>query len=139
MASNLREVLLIDDYDADNFMHQMLFDEMDVADKVTITTNGQEAINYLNTPQQGIYPRPELILLDINMPVMNGWEFLEQYAQLEQGARGGIVLMMVTTSLNPDDQHCASANENVDDFVTKSLDPDSLLLLLNKHFPGRFS
>lgn len=138
MTPKLGEVLLVDDYDADNFMHEMLFDEMGVSERVTVATNGREAIEYLTTPKNGQYPRPELILLDINMPIMNGWDFLKAYQSLDDNARGDVVLMMVTTSLNPDDREAARSNPDINDFVTKALSEDSLNNLLRKHFPNRF-
>ena len=111
MTPKLGEVLLVDDYDADNFMHEMLFDEMGVSKRVTVATNAIEALEYLPTPKNGQYPRPELILLDINMPIMNGWDFLKVYQSLDDNARGDVVLMMVTTSLNPDDREAARSHD----------------------------
>ena len=138
MTPKLGEVLLVDDYDADNYMHEMLFEEMGVSEKITIKTNGKDAIDYLTTAQDGRHPCPELILLDINMPIMNGWEFLKAYQNLNEDVRGDVVLMMVTTSLNPDDRCAAESSTDINDFVTKSLSEDSLNSLLRKHFPARF-
>ena len=131
----LKRVLLIDDYEADNFMHEMLFEEMGCADEIVVKLNGREALDYLTTPQQGQLPRPDLICLDINMPVMNGWEFIEAYDALDEDMRGGVVLMMLTTSLNPDDRARAEQRGCIADFVSKPLTRDSLANLLSKHFP----
>lgn len=131
----LKRVLLIDDYEADNFMHEMLFEEMGCVDEIVVKLNGREALDYLTTPQQGQLPRPDLICLDINMPVMNGWEFLAAYEALDEDMRGGVVLMMLTTSLNPDDKSLADSNEAISDFVSKPLTREALGELLSKHFP----
>lgn len=131
----LKRVLLIDDYEADNFLHEMLFEEMDCADEIVTKLNGREAIEYLTTPQNGVLPTPDLICLDINMPVMNGWEFLEAYEALDEDMRGGVVLMMLTTSLNPDDKSLAHSKSSISDFVSKPLTRDVLTGLLSKHFP----
>ncbi len=131
----LKRVLLIDDYEADNFMHEMLFEEMGCAEEVVVKLNGQEALEYLTTPVDGQLPRPDLICLDINMPVMNGWEFLEAYEQLDDNLRGGVVLMMLTTSLNPDDKSLADSKAAISDFVSKPLTRETLGELLSKHFP----
>ena len=131
----LKRVLLIDDYEADNFMHEMLFEEMGCADEIVVKLNGREALDYLTTPQRGQLPRPDLICLDINMPVMNGWEFLAAYEALDEDMRGGVVLMMLTTSLNPDDKSLADSNEAISDFVSKPLTREALGELLSKHFP----
>ena len=131
----LKRVLLIDDYEADNFLHEMLFEEMYCAEDIVTKLNGREALDYLTTPQDGELPTPDLICLDINMPVMNGWEFIEAYDALDEDLRGGVVLMMLTTSLNPDDRARAEQRGCIADFVSKPLTRDSLANLLSKHFP----
>ena len=136
--SKLSRVLLVDDYAADNFMNQMLLEELDCAEQIDIATNGRLALNYLTTEVDGDYPRPELILLDINMPVMNGWEFLDAYHQLPSNQDGAVVLMMLTTSLNPDDEAAANRRSDINEFVTKPLSRDVLCKLLLENFPGRF-
>lgn len=131
----LKRVMLIDDYEADNFLHEMLFEEMDCAEDIVTKLNGREALDYLTTPQDGELPTPDLICLDINMPVMNGWEFIEAYDALDEDMRGGVVLMMLTTSLNPDDRARAEDKGCIADFVSKPLTRDSLANLLSRHFP----
>lgn len=134
----LNRVLLVDDYDADNFLHEMLFEELDCTHEVATALNGQEALDYLTSAVDGAYPKPELICLDINMPVMNGWEFLRAYEKLDEKFRGGVVLMMVTTSLNPDDKSAADGCPVINDYISKPLTHERLIELLDQHFPGRF-
>ena len=133
--NKLRSVLLVDDFDADNFMHTMLLEELDCTEHIDVALNGREALNYLQRPD---VIRPELILLDINMPVMNGWEFLQEYKKLDESLRADAVMMMVTTSLNPDDQSRAGQCGAIKCFVSKPLSDEDMKLLLAQHFPGRF-
>lgn len=136
--SKLRQVLLVDDYEADNFLNQMLFEELDCAEHIEIAYDGAEALRYLTTAVNGRHPQPELICLDINMPVMNGWEFIEAYECLPDEQRGGVIVMMLTTSQNPDDAKKALSRDSVAEYTTKPLTRDILKALLEKHFPGRF-
>ncbi|WP_348674073.1 response regulator [uncultured Abyssibacter sp.] len=139
MTRKLNEVLLVDDNEADNFLHRAVVEDADVAEKVTEALNGEEALEYLTTPDEnGMLPKPELICLDINMPVMNGWEFLEAYEQLDEELRQGVVIMMLTTSLNPEDSQTAETRASVKAFSNKPLGKKSLMDLLDHHFPGRF-
>ncbi|MCK5860806.1 MAG: response regulator, partial [Abyssibacter sp.] len=104
MIDKLNEILLVDDNEADNFLHRVVLERAGVAKAVTEKLNGQEALDYLTTADvDGRYPQPELICLDINMPIMNGWEFIEAYEQLDPKFQSGVVIMMLTTSLNPED------------------------------------
>lgn len=136
--NKLSLVLLVDDHDADNFYHKMLFTRLDCAEKVEVRVDGKQALDFLTTEQGGEYPCPELILLDINMPVMDGWEFLKAYEQLPEDRREGVVLMMVSTSVNVDDHVSAKQSASVRGFISKPLSLGELKTLLHQHFPSRF-
>lgn len=132
-------ILLIDDNPADNFLHSMAIRELDCADRIEVAVNGKHALELLTTPQaDGSLLNPELLLLDINMPIMNGWEFAVAYASLPLDQRSGALVMMLTTSLNPDDQARAAELEVVQRFASKPLRAGDLQGMLDEHFPGRF-
>lgn len=133
----LREVLLIDDNDADNFFHRRVVRRLDCAEAVVTQPNGKAAIEYLTTPSpSGGFPQPDLVFLDINMPVMNGWDFLEAHAALPEEQKAGVVVVMLTTSFNQDDRDRAATFGAVSDYLTKPLRPDALTKVLEKHFPN---
>ena len=84
MKTKLNCILLVDDDEPTNFLNQMVIEELDIAEQIRVAQNGQEALTYLKKTGIGDenFPLPDLILLDINMPAMNGWEFLERYRKL---------------------------------------------------------
>lgn len=132
MENKLNCILLIDDDAAVNFIHERVINKSGCCNKVAIARNGQEGIDFLTTKVDGKYPQPDLIFLDINMPVMNGWEFLEAYKELEKEQKGREVIVMLTTSLNPDDQDKANQNANIDAFHPKPLNIENLNNILDK-------
>ncbi|MEQ8278102.1 MAG: response regulator [Deltaproteobacteria bacterium] len=136
--TKLREVLLVDDLPADNFLNKLLLQRLDCAEKISMALNGREALDYLTTPVDGARPDVELIILDINMPIMDGWEFLEAYEKLPPEQRAAAVLMMLTTSMNPDDEARARSKESIDRFAVKPLTEETFRRLLEEQFPGRF-
>lgn len=98
MSAVVDLVLLIDDNEADNFFHRLAIDESGLVDRVVSAESGPQALELLRT----LEAPPDLIFLDINMPAMNGWEFLEGYGRLvKPGVASKVVLL--TTSVAPDD------------------------------------
>lgn len=130
--SKLSSILLVDDDDTTNFVNQMLLEDMEVADQILTATNGQEALSVIKRQcAQGCCP--SLVLLDINMPVMNGFEFLEAYEQLDLDNKQSVVVVMLTTSLNPKDLERLGDLPNRG-FLNKPLTADMVKQLLQTHF-----
>ena len=108
MKQKLNCILLIDDDKPTNFINEVVIKQLDCAEKIVVVQNGSEALDYLKSKDDGEHPQPDLIFLDINMPAMNGWEFLEKYTELDKKQHGKVVVIMLTTSLNQDDEKKAS-------------------------------
>ncbi len=134
MKNKLKSILLVDDDDATNFLHKMVIKKLDCTEEIVVKNNGEEAITYLRTLKDGKYPQPNLILLDINMPVMNGWEFLQEYKKLDKNQMAETVVTMLTTSLNPDDKERSFSLNEINDFMSKPLTVEMLKDLLDRFF-----
>lgn len=131
----LRCILLVEDNAADVFLHKRAIRKAGCADDVAVARHGAEALSYLSTPVAGKYPQPNLIFLDINMPIMNGWEFLDAYHLLPPEQQGDQVVVMLTTSLNPDDRRRAEEHGCVHKFLSKPLTIEALQRLVEEYFP----
>jgi len=127
-------ILLVDDDPVNNFLNQRLLEGLAVTEQLIVALNGQEAFDMLQhhcQPSDGACPA--LILLDVNMPVMNGFEFLQAYQQLPLSQQKAIVIVMLTTSLHPAD--AARAQQLcVSDFLSKPLTKDKINGVLQKYF-----
>ncbi|MBW4361977.1 response regulator [Flavobacterium taihuense] len=137
----LNSILLIDDDIATNFISKMLIKKAGITDHIETTLNGQQALDYLTNSgkyekMDGIYPKPMLILLDINMPVMDGWEFAKAFSKLKPNQKGETIIVMLTSSLNPDDKEKAAKLHAIRGFQNKILSMEALILIMNEYFPG---
>lgn len=134
MNAKLRCILLIDDNEADNFLHQTVIEDSGLAERVVAVTSGREALDFLTTREEDGFPRPDIIFLDINMPEMNGWQFFEEYEKLDVSQRANVVVVMLTTSLNPADRERADQLGLFDSFLNKPLTEEALEAIVNRHF-----
>lgn len=134
MNKHLHCILLVDDDPDDNYIHQLVIGEWGHCDAVRVAENGPEALAYLSNTSDADYIRPEVILLDINMPGMNGFEFLEQYHLLDDTLKSNVVVMMLTTSLNPIDVNRAERYDEVTGYKNKPLTKAMLDDMVATHF-----
>ena len=137
MSIQLNCILLIDDDDSTNFLHRRTLEQAGCARYIRVARGGQEALNYLGNcgGERGAdSPRPDLIFLDINMPGMDGWEFIGHYRSLPADRIADIVLIMLTASLNPDDEVRTRNIPEVTGFENKPLTQPKMEWLLRKYF-----
>jgi CheY-like chemotaxis protein len=131
----IKTVLLIDDDEPTNFIHRKTLEMSGLVDNVYVAQGGSEALDFLDKCKQDQqFSIPDLIFLDINMPAMDGWEFLAHYEMLKTLRKENIVIVMLTTSLNPDDEIKAKAIKGVYGYKNKPLNKFILEEILDKKF-----
>jgi len=115
-------VLLIDDDEINNMICTKIISKNDFATNVVACSSARQGLKYLQDAlTDGAKPLPTVIFLDINMPVMNGWDFLDQYKQMPGLADKGIVLIMLSSSSSANDLSRAHSYPQVSDYITKPL------------------
>ena len=123
--------MLVDDDEDDNFFHEREIIDSHMAKTVVVKDSGKKALDYLRAKTN---PLSDLIFLDINMPGMTGWEFLNEYTLLEEELKGRAVIVMLSTSANPKDIEKAKNWEFVSDYITKPLTKERLEGVIKKYF-----
>ena len=132
MSTKLNCILLIDDDQDDNYFHKMVIDEMNITNHVEVALSGLEALNFLKNEHR---PKIDLVFLDINMPKMNGWEFMEEHKKLSEDQKANIIVIMLTTSSNPEDRKRAELHNEITDFNPKPLTKETITVILERYFP----
>ncbi len=132
----LKKVLLVDDSEATNYMNRYFFNKLNICNEIEVAINGQQGLDYLaSIPEEKWYTEaPELIMLDIKMPVMGGFEFLEEYEKLPVEMRKPITTVLLTTSMSIEDRDKAQEYKSVKSFLNKPLSVTQLREILEHLF-----
>jgi CheY-like chemotaxis protein len=133
----LASVLLVDDDATANFLNKLLIQRAGVTEHLLVAEDGAQALRSLATAclPPGKAQCPDLILLDLNMPVLNGIEFLQAYQYLPATQRQGIVVLLLTSaSVERDLQQLQGLP--LDGIMEKPLTAAKLQQVLNEHFPA---
>ncbi len=136
--SGLDCIILVDDDKITNFINKKIIKRADIDVAVKVNSSVTEALNYLkgmNTHPINEYPRPGIIFLDINMPGMNGWDFIDEYKKLPNEQKKKIIIAMLTTSINPDDENIANLTPEINMYLQKPLTVEKLENTIDSYFP----
>ena len=134
--TKVNNIVIIDDDDVSNFIYKRVIETTKAANKITTFIRAREALDYLKeiattTPEEF----PDIIFLDINMPVMNGWQFLEQYQAIFNDLQGKKpVLCMLSSSVYQEDITKAYSYADVKEYISKPLTSQIMNNLILKHF-----
>lgn len=130
----LKSVLLVDDDKVTNLMHARLIRRSGLVNSIEVATDGIAALQNLEERRVKGTPMPELILLDINMPRMDGFEFLERYGRDAAHVESTqTLIIMLSTSILHADQARAEADPNVHKFVSKPITISQIQSLVAAH------
>ncbi len=114
-------VLLIDDNDIDNFINERMITTNFFSNRVIVKNSGESALNYLKENSGEEANLPQIIFLDLNMPIMDGFAFLNEYEKLPDTVKKNCKVIVLSSSISPEDINRASTNPLVVKYVNKPL------------------
>jgi len=121
----MKNVLLVDDDSIFNFLNAKTLQSLGFVNDIHTASNGKQAIDLFNDYFGRSKPLPDIILLDLNMPIMDGFSFLEAFRRLDLPGKDKVKVVIVTSSGSPDDIKRAK-DLGVSQYLTKPLDAESL-------------
>jgi CheY-like chemotaxis protein len=122
--------IIIDDEENDNFICEAILRTSHIAEEVKTFVSAKQALAYISSDENPPVPAEsdkEIILLDIHMPMMNGWEFLDQLDYLPIHIKERYKLYILSSSVNLQDKQRAKANKYICDFLVKPLTVEMVL------------
>ena len=114
-----KEVFLIDDDETFVFLMKEVINSSEIKTNITEFNDGQEAINYFKNKKTVLFP--DLIFLDLHMHIMDGWEFIKEFSEIESSIPKKIKLYVVSSSISPHDIERSKRYKVITDFVIKPL------------------
>ncbi len=123
-------VMLVDDNEIDNLINQKMLEATGVCERIYLHTGAKSAIEFLKNIEKvaDVNPEiiPEVIFLDIDMPLMDGFQFLDQFEQLGDRVKAKSKIVMLTSSINPQDVNRSKKSSYVKKYLNKPLTQDTL-------------
>lgn len=124
-AYKYKSVMLIDDNEIDNLINQKMIEATNFAEHIYTFSGAVSALDFLKNIKQdkGVSPEyiPDIIFLDINMPILDGFQFLEEFDKLAEAIRNHSRILMLSSSISPKDIDRAASNKYVYKYINKPL------------------
>lgn len=130
-------VMLVDDNETDNYVNRAILERCSFSKDIVIKNNCESALQYLHDNQDDINKIPDLLFLDINMPRMNGFEFLSAFGSYPNPVKDKCHIIVLSSSDNKNDIQKIIGNSNVNNYINKPLSREDLINLKGdkRHMP----
>lgn len=127
---------IIDDDPIFVYGTKRIIKEVDFAESILVYPNGQDALDGLTKMVIAKEPLPDVIFLDLNMPILNGWEFLDEFKNCQSQRSKSITIYIISSSVDPRDLERVKDYNQVDTYILKPITPDDLAKIIGAPVEG---
>ena len=127
----MRNVCIIDDDHIFVYGVKRIMRELDFDDELSVYSNGQDALEGISKMLEEKKPLPAIIFLDLNMPIMNGWEFLDDYLKIKDEKTSQTAVYIMSSSVDPRDLVRIKSYKVIKNYILKPVTADDLEGILN--------
>ncbi|MEO9893326.1 response regulator [Aurantibacter sp.] len=127
---------IVDDDDIYQFTIKKTIKSLNLAENIRAFYDGEEALNFMIENLNNDNELPDIILLDINMPIMDGFQFMEEYIKIMPSLGKKITIYMVSSSVDPADVERANKISEISDYIIKPVEPSQLESITDKLIKG---
>ena len=129
--SNFKDFIIIDDDIINNKLCRKIIEKTFPDAAITDFINAREGLDFIIEKYSKSGDEKVIVLLDISMPIMNAWEFLDVFDNLERGLKDRVKIHILSSSINKNDMMRAQTNSNVEYYLIKPLTKESIRLIVN--------
>lgn len=131
---SLKKLILIEDDDVIVYLTQKLIKESKSIELLNVLKNGRKALDYFIENAKNAELLPDFIFLDLSMPILDGWQFLEEFARIKDSMAKNIQIYITTSSISPKDLSKAESYDFISDFVIKPISLENFNRIINSDF-----
>ncbi len=128
--SQVKLIALVDDDEVHQFTLKKQIEFTKLAEEVRIFPDGEEAILFFEENAANPEMLPDVLFLDINMPIMDGWDFTSQYIQIKEALSKETAIFMVSSSIREEDIRRAKNIPEIADYIVKPISSQTLMNLI---------
>ncbi|MBV6640742.1 MAG: response regulator [Cyclobacteriaceae bacterium] len=130
--NKVHRLFIVDDDNLFTHITSLVVDDSDLVEEVKVYNNGKEAYDYLSTHRDSPEKLPDVILLDLSMPIMDGWGFLDKFMNLKLPQAKTIEIYICSSSISPEEIEKARSMSVVSDYIIKPLTRDKLIKMIGE-------